>query len=98
MINIERATKTGGAVLLAASMLSGCWWAVTRADEVMRHADQVPALSAGHAAQETRLRDLEGDAARQARALEQIQVELRERDRQQMAVLREILTEVRSVR
>lgn len=95
---IDRTTKIGGAVILAGSLLSGCWWAVTRADEVMRNADRVPALQSGQAAHDTRIRDLEGDAARQARALEDIQREVKVTNQQQMAMLREILEEVRDGR
>lgn len=96
---MDHAGKIAGAVMAVGAVVSAGWWAVTRADEVMRQADQVPVLEQGHFAQENRLRDLEGDAARTAQALEKVlkqQDQSATREQQQTVLMQEILREVRN--
>ncbi len=98
---IDRSTKIVGAVILSGSLFSGSWLAVTRADEVMRNSDRVPVLEQGHHAQETRIRDLEGDAARTNIALGKVleqQDESARREQQQTVLMQQILREVRNGR
>lgn len=94
----EQWARLVGAVLVTCTALSGAWWTVTRADEVMRNADRVPVLEQGHHAQETRISDLEGDAARTAQALEKVaqaQDKSAQRELEQTALMQQILVEVR---
>ena len=94
-MSLDRTAKIGAVLTLAGTLATTAWFAVTRADEVIRHADQVPDIKARQSDHDSRIRDLEGDAARQALALEEIQREVKATNQQQMAMLREILEEVR---
>lgn len=87
--------------VLATALATGLgllWVIVTKADEVIRHSEQVPLVAKTQHEHGVRLNDLEREDVRTARVIEQLQNELDTHNRQQMALMQEILREVRRAR
>ena len=77
------------------TILGLVWVIVTKADEVIRHADQVPLVAKTQQEHAVRLTDLEREDIRAAKLMEQLKAEQDTHNRQQMALMQEILREVR---